>query len=79
MDWLYNLFFHDGKLLGIEWGLWKIIGWLGNLIFFSRFFVQWYATERRKQVVVPAACCTSAIRSSFLLTPSPGFPTFVTW
>lgn len=51
MDWIC----HNGKFLGIEWGVWKVVGWLGNAIFFSRFFVQWYATERRKQVVVPQA------------------------
>ncbi len=29
MDWLTNLFWHDGKFLGIAWGFWKVIGWLG--------------------------------------------------
>ena len=41
------------RILGIDWHPWKIVGWAGNIIFFSRFFVQWYATEKRKQVVVP--------------------------
>jgi len=50
-DWIW----HDGKLLGIDWSVWKIVGWLGNAVFFSRFFVQWYATEKKKQVVVPQA------------------------
>lgn len=54
MDWLNHLFSSD-KFLGIEWSVWKVIGWLGNLVFFSRFFVQWYATEKKKQVVVPQA------------------------
>lgn len=55
MEWITNLIWHDGKFLGIEWGVWKVIGWLGNATFFSRFFVQWYATEKKKQVVVPQA------------------------
>lgn len=55
MDWLTNLIWHDGKLLGIDWSAWKIIGWLGNLIFSSRFLVQWYVTEKKKRVVVPQA------------------------
>ena len=60
MDWLthliwYDLIWHDGKFLGIDWSVWKVIGWLGNAVFFSRFFVQWYATEKKKQVVVPQA------------------------
>jgi lipid-A-disaccharide synthase-like uncharacterized protein len=50
-----DFIWHDGRLLGIEWGVWKIVGWGGNAVFFSRFFVQWYATEKRKQVVVPQA------------------------
>ena len=46
----------DGNhFLGISWSLWKAVGWAGNVIFFSRFFVQWLATEKRKQVVVPVA------------------------
>ena len=53
MDWLTNLIWHHGKFFGIEWGVWKVFGWLGNGVFFSRFFVQWYATEKLKRVVVP--------------------------
>jgi lipid-A-disaccharide synthase-like uncharacterized protein len=60
MDWLthllwHDIIWHDGKFLGIEWSVWKVIGWLGNAVFFSRFFIQWYATEKKKQVVVPQA------------------------
>jgi lipid-A-disaccharide synthase-like uncharacterized protein len=51
MDWVW----HDGKFLGIAWSVWKVVGWLGNAIFFSRFFVQWYATEKKQQVVIPQA------------------------
>ena len=43
------------RYFGIEWHPWKFVGWIGNLIFFSRFFVQWWATEKNKQVVVPNA------------------------
>lgn len=55
MDWINSIIWHDGKFLGIEWNTWKVIGWTGNLIFFSRFIVQWHATEKKKQVVVPLA------------------------
>jgi len=55
MDSLTNLIWHDGQLFGVDWSVWKIVGWLGNAVFFSRFFVQWYATEKKKQVVVPQA------------------------
>jgi lipid-A-disaccharide synthase-like uncharacterized protein len=62
-----SLLFPGGKLLGIEWHLWKVIGWLGNAVFFSRFVVQWYATEKRKQVVVPSAFWWLSLTGSLLL------------
>ena len=34
---------------------WQVVLAVGQLIFFSRFLVQWIATERRRQVVVPVA------------------------
>ena len=55
MDWITHLVWIDGKFLGIEWHLWKVIGWIGNIVFSCRFFVQWWATERKKQVVIPNA------------------------
>ena len=55
MDLFPSLVWVNGKLFGIEWHFWKVVGWLGNLIFFSRFFVQWVATERSKRVVIPSA------------------------
>jgi lipid-A-disaccharide synthase-like uncharacterized protein len=67
MDALHHLIWHDGKLLGIQWSVWKVIGWLGNAIFFSRFFVQWYATEKLKQVVVPTAFWWLSLAGSLML------------
>ncbi len=55
MDWLTNLLMPGGKLLGIEWHAWKVVGWMGNILFTSRFFVQWWATEKQKRVVIPDA------------------------
>ena len=67
MDSLTNLVWHDGKFLGIAWGVWKVVGWLGNAVFFSRFFVQWYATEKLKRVVVPTAFWWLSLGGSLLL------------
>jgi lipid-A-disaccharide synthase-like uncharacterized protein len=67
MDWLRNLGLHDGTFLGIQWSAWKIVGWLGNLVFFSRFLVQWYATEKMKRVVVPAMFWWLSLAGSLLL------------
>ncbi len=51
IEWLWS----SNRFLGSEWHFWKIIGWLGNVAFFSRFLLQWYASERRRQVVVPVS------------------------
>jgi lipid-A-disaccharide synthase-like uncharacterized protein len=67
MDWLTQLFWHRDNFLGIEWNGWKLVGWVGNAVFFSRFFVQWYATERRKRVVVPVAFWWLSLAGSVLL------------
>src|SRR5215208_1435256 len=67
MDALTNLVWHDGKLFGVDWTVWKVLGWLGNAIFFSRFFVQWYATEKLKRVVVPVAFWWLSLTGSLLL------------
>ena len=72
MDWLthfiwQDLIWHDGKFLGIEWSVWKVIGWLGNATFSSRFIVQWYATEKKKQVVVPVVFWWLSLLGSLLL------------
>jgi len=67
MDWLTHLLWRNENFLGIEWNAWKVIGWLGNATFFSRFFVQWYATEKMKRVVVPTAFWWLSLVGSFLL------------
>src|SRR5260370_12988668 len=67
MDWFTNLLWHNGKLLGIQWGGWEVVGWVGNAVFFSRFFVQWYATEKLKRVVVPTAFWWLSLAGSLLL------------
>jgi lipid-A-disaccharide synthase-like uncharacterized protein len=71
MDWLTNLNwqagFSDGRFFWIEWHFWKVIGWTGNVVFFSRFIVQWIATERRKRVVVPSAFWWLSLVGTLLL------------
>ena len=67
MDWLTNLLWHDGKLFGVAWSVWKGVGYAGTVIFFSRFLVQWYATEKRKQVVVPQAFWWLSLVGALLL------------
>ena len=67
MDLVTQLIWHDGKLFGVDWSVWKVIGWLGNGVFFTRFFIQWYATEKKKRVVVPTAFWWLSLTGSLLL------------
>lgn len=67
MHVLAELLGRDGRFLGIEWHFWKVVGWTGNIVFFSRFLVQWYATERRRRVVIPAAFWWLSLTGSLLL------------
>jgi lipid-A-disaccharide synthase-like uncharacterized protein len=67
MDWLHDWLWYHDKFLGIEWHFWKVVGWLGNAVFFSRFLVQWYATERHKRVVVPSAFWWLSLTGAALL------------
>lgn len=62
MDFL----FHDGKFLGIVWTWWETLGMAANVVFSSRFFVQWYWTEKKKQVVVPVAFWWLSLTGSLL-------------
>jgi lipid-A-disaccharide synthase-like uncharacterized protein len=65
MDSLHGWF--NAHFLGKEWSWWLAVGWLGNAIFSSRFLVQWYATEKKKQVVVPGAFWWMSLSGSLVL------------
>jgi lipid-A-disaccharide synthase-like uncharacterized protein len=67
MDWLTQLLWPNGHFLGIAWSAWKVIGWAGNAVFSTRFLVQWYATEKRQQVVVPPLFWWLSLAGSLLL------------
>jgi lipid-A-disaccharide synthase-like uncharacterized protein len=67
MDSHWHLLGAADHFLGLDWDFWKYLGWLGNAVFFSRFMVQWYFTEKRRQVVVPAAFWWLSLAGSMLL------------
>ena len=67
MDWLVHLLCPQGRFLGIDWSVWKVVGWTGNAVFSTRFLVQWYATEKRGQVVVPPLFWWLSLAGSMLL------------
>ena len=43
------------SLFGLELAVhpWKLVGWAGNLIFSTRFVIQWIASERAGNSVIP--------------------------
>ena len=47
--------------------IWLIIGFAGQGLFFMRFFVQWIASERRKQSVIPNAFWYFSIAGGLML------------
>jgi lipid-A-disaccharide synthase-like uncharacterized protein len=65
--WLHQLLWYHDRFVGIEWSPWKVVGLSGNAVFLCRFLVQWYATEKRKQVVVPAAFWWLSLAGSLVL------------
>ena len=67
MNTPFEFLFFDGKFLGIAWSAWKVIGLLGNVVFSCRFLVQWHATEKRKQVVIPVAFWWLSLVGSLLI------------
>ena len=47
--------------------VWIVIGFLGQGLFFCRFLIQWIASERRKQSVVPTAFWFFSIGGGLIL------------
>ena len=47
---------------------WTILGLLANAVFSSRFFVQWYVSEKQKRSVIPVSFWWLSMAGSLLLT-----------
>src|SRR2546429_7478258 len=43
------------RFLGLDWSYLVILGFIGNAIFSMRFLVQWVASERQKESVIPVS------------------------
>lgn len=46
---------------------WVVVGFIGQALFFMRFFVQWIASERAKRSVVPHAFWYFSIAGGIIL------------
>ena len=68
MDFLQHELTHIAAALrGFEMTPWKIVGWIGSLMFTSRWFVQMYYTRKLKRVVMPLAFWWLSVCGSVLL------------
>jgi len=47
--------------------IWLIIGFLGQACFFSRFLVQWLASEKQKKSIIPTAFWYFSISGGVIL------------
>ncbi len=48
--------------------IWLSIGFIGQFLFFMRFFVQWIASERAKKSVIPDAFWYFSLSGGLVLT-----------
>jgi lipid-A-disaccharide synthase-like uncharacterized protein len=55
--------------IGMNWvdRVWLATGFLGQVIFFMRFLVQWIASERRGESVIPIAFWFLSLTGSLIL------------
>src|SRR5437867_2635925 len=43
------------QFLGLDWSWWDLVGFIGQGMFFFRFFIQWLVSEWRQESVLPNA------------------------
>src|SRR4029077_18486068 len=41
------------RFLGLDWSYLMVLGFIGNALFSMRFLVQWIASERQRESVIP--------------------------
>lgn len=61
MDFIFNY------LAGITLDFWLVIGFLGQFIFFLRFVVQWWSSEKAGESVIPVAFWRLSIFGAIVL------------
>jgi lipid-A-disaccharide synthase-like uncharacterized protein len=55
------------RFFGLDWSYLMILGFVGNLLFAMRFVVQWIASEKRGESVLPVSFWHFSIAGSILL------------
>ena len=57
----------EHRFLGLDWNYLVILGLIGNATFSMRFLVQWYASERKGESVIPVSFWYWSIAGSVLM------------
>ena len=60
-------FGHEYRFLGLDWNYLVILGLIGNATFSTRFLVQWWASERQGESVIPVSFWYWSIGGSILM------------
>jgi lipid-A-disaccharide synthase-like uncharacterized protein len=60
-------FGREHRYLGLDWSYLKILGFIGNAVFATRFLVQWLASERAGKSVVPVSFWHWSIIGSLIM------------
>jgi lipid-A-disaccharide synthase-like uncharacterized protein len=60
-------FGHEHRFLGLDWNYLVILGLVGNATFSMRFLVQWLASERQGESVIPVSFWYWSIGGSILM------------
>ena len=55
------------RFLGLDWSYVMVLGFIGNALFSMRFLVQWVASERQGESVIPIAFWYWSIAGSALM------------
>ena len=57
----------EHRFLGLDWSYLVVLGLIGNAIFSTRFLVQWLASERRGESVIPISFWYWSIAGSIIM------------
>ncbi len=56
------------RFVGLDWSYLTLLGFIGNSLFATRFLIQWIASERKGESVIPVAFWHWSILGSVVLS-----------
>ncbi len=60
-------FTHEHRVFGLDWSYLSILGFIGNAIFSTRFLIQWIASEKKGESVIPVSFWYWSIAGSIIM------------